>query len=151
MTRVKLIVVALPPILTSLRTIFSNFLLNSPFPPILDGRMEQLMSPWSLQVTWRTILLQKYPSMKIILFDIVGQKSKGRVKFTGNIPKLWNLVSNPFRGWIIEALISLNIIMTITIIISPWLTVWSLSWKAIFIEFCFSQFVSNFHYVLTLA
>ena len=50
-------IVALPPILTSLRIfplkiphsssqISSEFLSTSPFPPIPDGRMEQLMSPW---------------------------------------------------------------------------------------------------------
>ena len=41
-------IVALPPILASLSSsqISSEFLSNSPFPPIPDGRMEQLMSPW---------------------------------------------------------------------------------------------------------
>ena len=52
-SRVTLIV-ALPPILTSIRIISSHissqissyFLSNSPFPPIPDGKMEQIMSPW---------------------------------------------------------------------------------------------------------
>ena len=48
-SRVTLIV-AFPPILNSIRTISSHissyFLSNSPFPPIPDGKMEQIMSPW---------------------------------------------------------------------------------------------------------
>ena len=46
-SRVTLIV-ALPPILTSLSIISSQvFPEILHFPPILDGRMEQLKSPWS--------------------------------------------------------------------------------------------------------